>query len=302
MLLADEVAQIALSGHEGHDRDRPVGVLRLYQLRQLRTLVVDEVHVAGAAGQPQDQLVEEQHDRVVAEPLGVLAHDGESGVEVHEGLAARRRHPGVVAEVGLDQPANQALPLLALRRFERRRLKGPGVPLVAEVAPAIVAGGRALVQVLEEGIVAHLGAEAAGILEQLLAEVEARRRRRWLDLADMGCVAAQDGAGNVLRPDHVVGHHQEAFPAEPAVVLRHHARELRHAAGLGVAGQQQVQHRHKVRLTGAERSVEVAGGALAALDRALDEAERLIEGLGELRRDDVALDGLGRAGLGDAVR
>ena len=44
-VLADQVAQVALAGDEADDRDRPVGRLRLDQLRQLLPLLVDELQV-----------------------------------------------------------------------------------------------------------------------------------------------------------------------------------------------------------------------------------------------------------------
>src|SRR5690606_14563508 len=49
----------------------------------------------------------------------------------------------------------------------------------------------------------------------------------------------------------------------------------------------QVEHGHEVALAGAEAAVQVAGLAAAALDRALDESQRLVKAPPKLRRHDV---------------
>ncbi len=116
-----------------------------------------------------------------------------------------------------------------------------------------------------------------------------------MDAADVIGVAAEHGALHVAFVDHVERHHQEALLAQPARVPDHRAGQLDDAAGAEVAGEQQVQHRHEVALAGAERAVQVAGRTATALDRAADDAERLVESGDELRGDDVAGDGrLGR--------
>ena len=70
-ILADKLAHIALARDEAHDRDGPVGRLRFDQLGDLLALTVDEGRVGGVTREPQHQLVEEQHDRVVAKLLCV---------------------------------------------------------------------------------------------------------------------------------------------------------------------------------------------------------------------------------------
>ena len=73
--VADQLAQVPLPGHEADERDGPVRRLRLDQLRQLLPLLVDELEVGCVTGQPENQLVEEQNQTVVAETGGVLAED-----------------------------------------------------------------------------------------------------------------------------------------------------------------------------------------------------------------------------------
>ena len=70
-LLADQLAQVALPRHEADDRDRAARRLRLDQLRDLRAFLVEESEIRGMGGEPQDQLVEKQHQGVVAEVAGV---------------------------------------------------------------------------------------------------------------------------------------------------------------------------------------------------------------------------------------
>src|SRR5690606_34204687 len=68
-----------------------------------------------------------------------------------------------------------------------------------------------------------------------------------------------------------------------------------------VAGEQQVEHRHEVRLARAEAAVQVGGLRAAGLDGAGDEPERVVERRGDLRRDLVAVDGGLRLLVGDAL-
>ncbi|MEV0807215.1 hypothetical protein [Micromonospora sp. NPDC050200] len=66
-LGAEEVLQVALLGDERNQRQRPGGVGRLDELVELGALGVDEGVVADLGGEPEDQLVEEEHQRVVPE-------------------------------------------------------------------------------------------------------------------------------------------------------------------------------------------------------------------------------------------
>ncbi len=72
-------------------------------------------------------------------------------------------------------------------------------------------------------------------------------------------------------------------------------------AGVGVVAEQQVQHRHEVRLAGAEAALQEDGLGRVVADGGGDEAERLVEGLGELVGDDVLVDGGRRCSAADAL-
>jgi hypothetical protein len=53
-----------------------------------------------------------------------------------------------------------------------------------------------------------------------------------------------------------------------------------------------VKHRHEVRLARTEAAVQVTRLAVRRFDRRADEAEGVVEGVGQLRRDDVLIERL----------
>ena len=71
--------------------------------------------------------------------------------------------------------------------------------------------------------------------------------------------------------------------------------KLRNGAGLGVSRKDQMQDRHEMAFAAAETAMQI--GRLAGISRnsALDQCERGVETLLQLRRNDVAVDRLGRA-------
>jgi hypothetical protein len=103
VVLADQIGQVALAGDERHQRDLPVHVGGLDQLHHLLRFVVQPRRVGGAARQPQDQLVQEQDQAVVAEAGRVPGHRRQAAVEVDE--VAGGAVPAL--EVGLDQRGEQ---------------------------------------------------------------------------------------------------------------------------------------------------------------------------------------------------
>ena len=80
--VGEPASQVQLPGHERDQRDRPPADGRLDQLGQLLRLPAEELPVLHRERQPQHQLVEEQHDGVVAEALGVRGDRGQPGVQV----------------------------------------------------------------------------------------------------------------------------------------------------------------------------------------------------------------------------
>ena len=107
-MLAHQLAQVALARDEAHDRNRPVGLHGLHELRDLLPFPVDECGVRGVAREPQDQLVEEQDQSIVAEVPGVPGHDAQTLVEWNEALVVHRVDGASGAEVGVDKITDQA--------------------------------------------------------------------------------------------------------------------------------------------------------------------------------------------------
>ena len=74
------------------------------------------------------------------------------------------------------------------------------------------------------------GAQSARVVEQALAEVEAGCRRLGVQAADVLGIAAEDGALDVPRADHVERHHQEPLAGQPAVMAVDRGRRVRECA------------------------------------------------------------------------
>ena len=275
----------------------PARRLRLDELRDLRPLLVEEAQVGGVGREPQDELVEEEHEGVVAQVARVPRDHRQPLVEGDERLAAAPRHVAVAAEERVDERGDEPAALLGPGRRAEGRLEARGVPPRRQVAPAGGGPGGArggLVHAGEERLVADLPAQPPRVVEEPRAAVDARRRRAGVQRGDPRRVAPQHRRLEARLADHVVGHEQEAPAGEPVAVLRDHAFEALGGARLRVLLQQQVEHGHEVALPAAEAAVQVGRLARARRQRALDEVEGPVERVGELRRDDVGAQRLAR--------
>src|SRR5690606_4594779 len=105
--LADELAEISLPRDEAHDRRRPVGRLRLDELRKLLRLAMDEVLIPRVRRKPEDELIEEEHDGIVAELARVPAHDREALIERQERLARVANHRSMAGKEARDEILNE---------------------------------------------------------------------------------------------------------------------------------------------------------------------------------------------------
>ena len=108
--VADKLPQVSLAGDEAHDRCRPVRCVRLDQPHDLGAFPAHEGDVAHARRQPQDQLVEEKHHRVVTKALGMSADGVQAGVQRHEALGGRPRLARERSVVGPQQRPDQLVP------------------------------------------------------------------------------------------------------------------------------------------------------------------------------------------------
>ena len=212
--LPEELLQVALPGHERHDRDRPAGGSLnthplLDQFRDLRPLDGHEVAVGQVRGQPQHELVEEQHQPVVAEALRVRAHRGQTGRDVQP-LTGR----AVAGEHGRGQVGDQPV---TIRITDGRRGRSPHtglVPATSEVAPTVIP--TSAIERGEEGLgtVLHAGQR---IVEQQVAAMQHRRRRARVPLVDGVQVPGEQGVLQRRRPDQVVLDGQQARVQDVAV-------------------------------------------------------------------------------------
>ncbi|MFN9809114.1 MAG: hypothetical protein ACK6CU_05695, partial [Deltaproteobacteria bacterium] len=249
-VLAEELADVALTRHEAHDRNGPVGVLRFLELHHLLRLATDEAGHARVACQPEHQLVEVEHDGVEAERLGVATHDAKTRVQVHEATLLRR--PRLVE--GANEIAEQlgarargvAVGLADVGR-SGRGLKGGGVPLprLRELAPAARRLLHAAVQLLEELVVAHPAPQVARVVEEAVVGVESGRRRLGMRFCHPRDIRAQDLRLHVLCAEHVDRELEELLPADPVVLAAKRVAFTATPRGRGV-GQREVQHRPEV--------------------------------------------------------
>ena len=116
--LADQVPQVALARDEADHRGGALGFGGLDELGDLLRLQGDLGRVADVAGQPEDELVEQQHDRVVAEDvLGVLRYDRQALVKRDEGLLVGADRPGEPLERAHKETPDEPAALLAARRL-----------------------------------------------------------------------------------------------------------------------------------------------------------------------------------------
>ena len=90
--LTHELLQVALPGDEGDDRDGALVAARLETL-QLGSLALDEGRVGDLGEEPEDQLVEEEDEAVVAERLRVPGDVREAEVDRDVALAEPAKTP-----------------------------------------------------------------------------------------------------------------------------------------------------------------------------------------------------------------
>ena len=210
--------------------------------------------------QPQDQLVEKEHQRVVAQVAGVTRDDGQPLVERDERLDAAPRHVAVAPEERVDQRGHQPAALLGPRRRAERRLEARRIPVGGQVPPAggVLAGRRrGLVDAGEERRVPEPRAQPAGVVEEPLGAIDPRRRGVRVQRGNPRGVASQHGRLQARLADHVVRRQQEPLASEPVVMPGDNAFEPLRGARRRVVLQQQVEHRHEVALAAAEAAVQV---------------------------------------------
>ena len=131
--------------------------------------------VADVAGQPEHELVEEEHDRVVAEDvLGVLADDRQALVERDVGLLVGPDRARVSLERADQQVADEPSALLAMRRLGEGLVEGRGIPV--RVTPLVVAGR----ELGDELLVAGALPELARVRDEFVVAEDRGERLAWV--------------------------------------------------------------------------------------------------------------------------
>lgn len=175
--FADELAEVALAGDEAHDRRRPVGRLRLDELRELLRLALDEVDVPRVRCEPEDELVEEEDDGIVAQVARVSAEDRESVVERQVALLLAIDDLAERREDSRDEHLDELRAKVALRRRRERLLEPLGAPSRRRRRRAHTRWRLARGKHREENLIAHSLAEPTRILEERFAPIDAERGR-----------------------------------------------------------------------------------------------------------------------------
>jgi len=161
----------------------------------------------------------------------------------------------------------------------------------SELPPHLVARA-ARIHRREERVVAQLVHQLARVGEELLVREQARDGRRGVLGADVLDVAEEDRLLDRAVADHVEVQLEQLLLADE-VVLGPERVQLGDPPGVLAAVEQEAQHRHEVRLAGAEAAVQERRAAALVLQRRAHDLERLVERRADRRRDHV---GLGRAG------
>ena len=220
-------------------------------------------------------------------------------VEIDVGFVLTLGDPPEGGEDELDEIAHQPGSLFAGGRGFQGRLETGGIPARGKLAPA---------RSTRCGLFPWFRSSKnfsspsrwrcwAGVLEDLVGQVDAWQRSTGVKLHHVIDVAAQDRRFHVPGTDHVIRHEQELLVLNPRV-LGKDLRQFGHRPHGGDVLQDQVQDRHEVRLTGTEAPVQVARLAVDRIDRRLDEAQGVVEAFDQLGRDDILIERL--LGLGDA--
>ncbi|MEO3779429.1 hypothetical protein ABGB16_21810 [Micromonospora sp. B11E3] len=105
-------------------------------------------------------------------------------------------------------------------------------------------------------VVAHPLAQPRGVVQQRVRPVYGGDGRLRVQPGDLVEVALQDRLLDRARVEHVEGEGEQLPVAQPGVGGEHRLGQAAHLPGVGVVLEDLPQHRHEVRLAGAERAVQ----------------------------------------------
>jgi hypothetical protein len=320
----DQLGQVPLPGDEGDDRHRSAAVAGLDQFHQALYLVADEVLLPHVCLEPEDQLVEEEHDAVVAERLGMPGDDLQPVLQRDEGVLVAASRLDVRRHRATDQRGHQSFAqrVTGVRREGAVQVRAAPVTCGSDITRTGVEDGHVILVLAlllapvrresgrrlgvraeplpERGVVREELTLPARVGEQCVGPVHGGGRRLGMEGAHPVHIATEQGGIQVGGADQVVGHHQEPAGGQPVPVLGDDLGQSRLAPGRRMIVQRRVQHGQEVTLTGTERSMEIRGVRVTAADGGGHDPERLAELLLQLIGDDVL--GHPRIGFTEALR
>ena len=304
-VLADQVPQVPLPGHEADDRHRAFGLAGLDQFGQLVPLGLQKANVGGVAGQPQDEFVEEQDQPVVAERLGVGADDRQPHVQIDVGFVLALGDALERREDVLHQIAHQAAALLAGRGgaveggVEAGRVPAPGEFAPAEPPPPFWPWFSCPKNFSSPSTLPVL----LGVLEDFVGQVHAGQRGGGVSSITRSTYPPRIADSMLRAPIMWYGTSRNFLPSTQEWLFFLLVSNSLASSGMFrtavLCCSKQVQHRHEVRLARAEAAVQVARLAVDRLHRRAHEIKGVVEARHQLRRHHVVREGFVR--LGDAL-
>ena len=236
-------------------------------LAQLVPFGLHEAQIRRVGRQPEDQFVEEEDQPVVAERLGVGADDRQASVQIDVGFILPLGDPLEGREDVLHQIADKAAAFVAGGRGFEGRVETGGIPTLGEFAPARTASRLVWpwFSCCEELLVAQRFPMLLGVLEDLVGQIDARQRRSGMKLPSHDRRSRREWPISMLRAPIMWYGTSRNFLFSTQLVLAADLGQFGDVAHGGIVLEQQVQHRHEVRLTGTEAAVQVARLAARSL-------------------------------------
>ena len=297
--VREPLLQLHLAGDDRDQRDGQATVVALDELGELLRLPAQAPLVLHLKGEPEHELIEEHHHRVVPEGLRVIA-DGLQPLIETDVLA----ETGVVAEqpVGTGQVGDQALLVCGAGGGGAGSLVLLQTPAAgSEQGAERVVAGAVPTERGEEQLVAHASSEVLGVPQQGVRLVDGGQRRVGVKGADLPHVPVEEHLLHGAAVEEVERQRQEVLALELGVVAGDDLLQVAVGAGVRVVAQQGVEHGHEVRLAGAEGAGEERATVQPSAEGVADQVQRLVEGLGDRGGDHVVVDRLGGAAAAGRV-
>ncbi len=240
----DHVGDVALAGDEADDGCAAGLGLPFDQLAQFGHLAGQARLVGRDAGQPQDQLVQEQdHGVNLQVVLGVATHGRQSFIEADKAVLAL----GEGLEIGTRESRHQLRPHLGIGAVASV-VEAACIPSLRglQLAPTTASRcGLAFVQPLKEGVVADALAQGLGITQQIRIREQGRQGRLGMVGLHVTDVATEYVLLDGLGVDHVEVKAQNRPLLQP-FVLGPQGVEIGIGPDVRLVAQHQAEHGHEM--------------------------------------------------------